>query len=395
MVDDECGPMSRLLLGAGPVASHTRPFLGMGEVLIARGHEVALLVDRPRPDFEAAGFKTIQIDLVGAVPESVRAEGRDAVSAWRRHNKIEGSAARVPSVRAMLERYRPEAIAIDGQVLPLYIAAHHLGIPYLSVATNLMFHLHEFDCDYNTFWAGLRPDLCAMFADHGMTVEFVGSELLSPTWNITFATEALVGHTSPPPGGVLAGPTIPPAFANAAPSFPWQALRSDRPIVYTACGSMMEWPKSHIVAIAEATANCGAQLVLASRDLAGTPFVASLPGDVLAVGFAPQVDLLQRVAACVTHAGANTVMEASRFGVPLLAIPLEGDAPANADAIVRASSGVSVPREQVDAARLTEALRAVLDDTGPIRRGAAAVHASYAARDGSQVAASLLEGLAR
>merc|ERR1712061_718923 len=55
----------------------------------------------------------------------------------------------------------------------------------------------------------------------------------------------------------------------------------------------------------------------------------------------PQLQVLQRCDAFVTHGGANSVHEGLRFGVPLAVVPIFGDQPSNADAIEHAGSGKS------------------------------------------------------
>jgi len=55
----------------------------------------------------------------------------------------------------------------------------------------------------------------------------------------------------------------------------------------------------------------------------------------------PQLQVLQRCDAFVTHGGANSVHEGLRFGVPLAVVPIFGDQPSNADAIEQAGAGKS------------------------------------------------------
>lgn len=44
-------------------------------------------------------------------------------------------------------------------------------------------------------------------------------------------------------------------------------------------------------------------------------------GDPVVVRYAPQVELVKRAAAVITHAGLNTVLETLAEGVPLVALP--------------------------------------------------------------------------
>jgi MGT family glycosyltransferase len=51
------------------------------------------------------------------------------------------------------------------------------------------------------------------------------------------------------------------------------------------------------------------------------PFPSVVPPNVSVVRRVPQLDLLPKVAAFVTHGGTNSVMEALHFGVPMVVLP--------------------------------------------------------------------------
>src|SRR5262245_61663447 len=70
--------------------------------------------------------------------------------------------------------------------------------------------------------------------------------------------------------------------------------------------------------------------------------VADPPANVLVRPWVPQVALLARSAAVVTHGGQNTVSEALAAGVPLVVAPIRDDQPINAAQVVAAGAGVRV-----------------------------------------------------
>jgi len=97
-----------------------------------------------------------------------------------------------------------------------------------------------------------------------------------------------------------------------------------------------------------------AQLVISLGDGSTPPDVGDLPGTPLVVNFAPQLELLQRSALCVTHAGLNTVLESLSFGVPILAIPVTNDQPGVASRVAWTGAGecIAWPRRTVKGLRL-------------------------------------------
>ncbi|KAL0829204.1 hypothetical protein ABMA28_004040 [Loxostege sticticalis] len=77
----------------------------------------------------------------------------------------------------------------------------------------------------------------------------------------------------------------------------------------------------------------------------------------------PQVDILghPKVLAFFTHAGMGGTTEAIHFGVPLVAMPITGDQPANAAAIEESGFGVQQPVNDLTKESLVENFKKVLE----------------------------------
>jgi hypothetical protein len=73
----------------------------------------------------------------------------------------------------------------------------------------------------------------------------------------------------------------------------------------------------------------------------------------------PQLDILTRCSAFVTHGGANSMHEALIAGVPMVVVPLFADQPANADSVVGCGAGIAFhnPITSLTAAALSAALQ--------------------------------------
>ncbi|KAI6171776.1 Glucuronosyltransferase [Aphelenchoides besseyi] len=76
----------------------------------------------------------------------------------------------------------------------------------------------------------------------------------------------------------------------------------------------------------------------------------------------PQPDLLShpKLLAFITHAGMNSITEATYLGVPLIAVPLFADQPRNAAMIRRKKVGVVIDKRNLTAVSLIEAVRSVV-----------------------------------
>ena len=101
--------------------------------------------------------------------------------------------------------------------------------------------------------------------------------------------------------------------------FPWERL-DGRPLVYASLGTLQNGSEAIFRTIAEACAGLNVQLVISlggGLDQAGLERWREIR---LWCSYAPQLEILKRAAAVITHAGLNTVLESLAEGVPLVAI---------------------------------------------------------------------------
>ena len=113
--------------------------------------------------------------------------------------------------------------------------------------------------------------------------------------------------------------------------------------------------------IAQACVGLDAQLVIS---LGGGINAASLPkllGDPIVVNYAPQLELLQRAALVITHAGLNTTLESLSNAVPMVAIPISLDQPSVAARITWTGTGELVALNKLSESRLHAAVQRTVE----------------------------------
>ena len=115
-----------------------------------------------------------------------------------------------------------------------------------------------------------------------------------------------------------------------------------------------------------------------------------LPGAPLVVDFAPQLELLQRAALTITHAGLNTVLESLSCAVPMVAIPIANDQPGVAARVAWSGSGAVVPLKRATVARLRDAIDRVWSDPS-YRQNAQRLQQAIATSGGVARAADIVE----
>ncbi len=154
------------------------------------------------------------------------------------------------------------------------------------------------------------------------------------------------------------GPYNNTASREPAP-FPFEKL-TGQPLIYASMGTLQNRLNGVFKNIAEACAGLDAQLVIALGGGSSPESLPELPGSPLVVGYAPQLELLQKATLTITHAGMNTTLESLSNGVPMVAIPVANDQPGVAARIAWTGTGEVLPLAKLSSSRLRTAVKQVL-----------------------------------
>jgi zeaxanthin glucosyltransferase len=145
------------------------------------------------------------------------------------------------------------------------------------------------------------------------------------------------------------------------PDFPFEKL-TGKPLIYASMGTVQNRLLPIFQSIAEACNGLDAQLVISLGGSASPEVLQGLPGNPLVVGYAPQLQLLQKANLTITHAGMNTTLECLTNGVPMVAIPIANDQPGVAARIAWSGCGEAVPLKSVNIPKLRNTIQKVLSE---------------------------------
>jgi MGT family glycosyltransferase len=167
-----------------------------------------------------------------------------------------------------------------------------------------------------------------------------------------------------------------------------------RPIVYASLGTLQNSREPLFRCFAEACQGLEVQLVLSHGGGLSAEQAAGLPGTPVVVSYAPQLELLEKSALTITHAGLNTVLDSLSQGVPVVAVPLTYEQPAIAQRVVRTGAGRSISASRLNPRRLTDVVSDVLQ-RATYRQAANRIKDAIRRAGGVARAADIVETLLR
>jgi zeaxanthin glucosyltransferase len=178
--------------------------------------------------------------------------------------------------------------------------------------------------------------------------------------------------------------------SRAPVPFPYERLNG-KPLVYASFGTVQNRRQEVFQLMAAACAELDVQLILStgrgcaidSTRLAGRPVV---------VDYAPQLEVLKKASACITHGGLNTVIDSLSCGVPMVVLPVTNDHPAIAARVRRAGAGEVIFPFLLSANRLRAAVGRVLHRPD-YRHRAGQLKASIERAGGVERAADFVEAV--
>jgi zeaxanthin glucosyltransferase len=411
--------MARLGAFCFPGTGHINPLTALAKQLEQRGHKVIIFgIADTESRVRAAG---IEFHLIGTedYPPGTLERLDQRLSELKGLATFRFTVERVKNTARMVLRDGPEAARkakLDAMLIDEAdmgsTVAEHLGLPFVSIAFFPPLIRDDRVPPFCFGWqAGqsrlsrLRNRLGMRFLSRvaapiyavvneqrrtwGLMPLKHAADALSLIAQITQLPEVLEFDVNPkPPNLHYTGPFIddrqrPPV------NFPWDRL-DGRPLVYASLGTLQNGSEATFKAIADGCAGLNVQLVLSLGGGLDPAALGTLPGNPLIVRYAPQLEILKRAAAVITHAGLNTVLESLAEGVPLIAIPLGNDQPGVAARVAARGAGIVIPRRKLNANRLREAVQSVLDQQ-TYRAAARNIMLAMRQCDGRICAADIIE----
>lgn len=407
-------------------AGHLLSMGPLGSELVRRGHRVTLIglarsaALARQQDLEFYEVNADGVPYPFSVPvwlafKVVGADGTGTLRRWFSW-RTELTLRLMPQA---LRELAVDGVLIDHAVTSGPTVAEHVGLPYVTVSTALLWHGEPDVPPHFTAWplargprdrlrnrlgyAGWRwfmgPTLAIInrYRRQWNLPPYAGIEdAISPLLQISqLSAQFDFPRTRLPETFHYIGSLAANRKVATDDQFPWERL-DGRPLIFSSLGTVPDPSNLPVFRkILAACAGLNAQLVLAlgAWHNAKQPVreqLGEVPGDPILVDFAPQLALLDRAAVLITHAGVNTVLEALTRGVPMVALPRSADQPGMAARIKHAGAGLLGSFARSTAAEIRQMVEQVLANPG-FRERSAQMGRSLVAAGGVERAADLAE----
>jgi rhamnosyltransferase subunit B len=413
--------MAHYLLTPFGSAGDVNPFIWMGSLLKAHGHEVEIITAPMfRENAERAGLPFIPLgdeaELMAILHDP---------NLWRPYHGTKivfkhGAAFLRPCFDAIAARVRKHGTVLVSpfHLFSARIAREKFRVPLVSVHLQpaCFFSAHDMPLLIpGTEWVNRLPVWVKRFV---LALPNPAAGILMPALRRVCVEEGIAAPKRPIPDW-MHSPDVnlalfPEWFAKAQPDWPEHTHTVGFPLEdlndqFTLPAESKQWiaEGKKPVLFSPGTGNAQAKAffqaaleackVLGFRALLGTRFPEQLPSPL--PPFARQFDylpfsaLLPHVSALVHHGGIGTLSQALAAGVPQLVMPMAHDQPDNAHRLQRLRVGDSLSPKRFTGERVAEMLRRLISDQG-VAEACARTEQLCKAGDAASKAVHVLESAA-
>ena len=384
----------RVLCSTTPMEGVFGPFIPLGRALVEAGHEVIVasgpdLSARATENglrFEEAGLSAMEGAMTAFADADVQAA--PAGDRIRFPAAMFGAvipAAKLPALRGLADSWPPDLIVHPPVDLAGPLLAAELGLPTVCYGFGQPFDPEvtaAMASRVHPLWeaAGIEPDPCGGI--------YRGRYLDPCPPGLGGADRVRTAAGTEP-----IRPEIPGDPSATLPA--WADQLEARPVVYVSLGTapLFNQP-AKFGPLLEGLTDARVEVVVTISELHDPATLGELPPTVHVERWLPLAPLLRRCDAVVCHAGTGTLLAALTAGLPLVLVPQGADQFDNAKACERAGAARVLMPDEVTAAAVNDAVRAVLASASHERAAAGALAVEIAAMPSAAEVARRLESLA-
>lgn len=382
-----------------PTSGHVNPLLPILSELVDRGCDVA---STSVPDYDAkitaTGARLIAYPPIVAEKASVPPEGLADVCALL----TTMTEVLLPWSIALLERERPDVVIVDSMAPWGRLAAAHCGIPCVSSSTTFVLH-GDLDDSLAGKLSLVReiatglPNLARATAARRRVRQRWHLDPGGPLDLLAGLADLTIAHTSrelqPGPEAFDASVHyIGTAVRPTSPAHPDLDDLPGGPLIYASLGTLYNERPDIFRSVLAGLADHDGPVLLSIGHRLDPASLGPLPANAFVRPSVPQLAVLARAAAFITHGGMNSTTEGLIHGVPMVFLPQTADQPLVARRVAALGAGVVLGGRCPSPGRIRGAVDEVRRSGA--RERAAELGRSLLASGGAPAAADLISQLA-
>ncbi|MFI1678329.1 macrolide-inactivating glycosyltransferase [Streptomyces sp. NPDC020607] len=376
---------------------HVNPSLEVIRELVARGHRVTYAIPHafaekvaetgaePRP-------YTSTLPSLDADPEAWGTELIDNIEPF-----LADAITVLPELARAYEGDEPDLVLYDITSYPARVLARRWGVPEISLSPNLVAWDGYEEEVAEPMYAELKETargkayyerFHAWLAENGIAQDpdpFVGR----PPRSLVLIPKALQPHADRVDESVHT--FVGACQGDRAAQGEWERPDGAEKVLLVSLGSAFTKQPGFYRACVEAFGDLpGWHVVLQVGRHVDPAELGALPGNVEVHAWVPQLAILKKADAFITHAGAGGSQEGLATATPMVAVPQAVDQFGNADMLQGLGVARHLPMEEATAEALREAVLALVEDPEVARR-LGEIQGGMAAEGGTKQAADLIE----
>ena len=401
-------------------SGHLNTILPLGYELKKRGHQVTVLaaLDAKQKtiaaglEFQAIAENEYPIGEIARLLAFLSELSGLAASRYTIKLLEKGATSNLQYLPEAIKKAGIEVLLIDQVTSEGETVAEYLDIPFITICSAVMLNRdanippHFTPWQYSpNLWGRLRNQLGYQILNY--FTKPIGNAIAQyrQEWNLPLHSHPNDGYfplaqiSQQPAEFEFPRQKLPKSFHFTGPfhttasreavTFPWEKL-TGQPLIYASMGTLQNRLLPVFEKIAAACEQLDAQLVISLGGSATPESLPKLPGNPLIVGYAPQLELLQKAVLTITHAGMNTTLESLTNGVPMVAIPVTNDQPGVAARIAWTGAGEVIPLGKLSVERLRKAVKQVLTEDS-YKKNALRLQEAIKLAGGATKAADIIE----
>lgn len=369
--------------------------LGLAGELVARGHHVV---------FAAPGEYEKGVAASGAEFHRVRSTwdslDPDAIPQMHGREMVRAMGLLLDETKSTVEQLadlpRPDLVVHDGTLAWWgRILAHRWGVPAVETWPNFVGNKHWNMGRYVRI-NPVSPRFLLTMLRIGRYVRSEGISDVGAFMQGRLAEARIVAlpRSFQPRGETFSDcDFVGPIIADRSFQGEWQAPSQDVPVVLVSLGTAYNNRPGFFRMVAESARGRRWHVVMATGDQVEKGELGELPPNVEVHTRVPQLAVLERADAFVTHAGMGSTLESLTLEVPMVAIPQMAEQRANADRVRELGFGESLDPESISPDALWTAIDRVAHDSQVAAR-LTAISAEIAASGGARAGADVVERVA-